>query len=380
MTEGMKRSALYILTGIAALVLCTCVCSAGFAPEFEMIPFSMKEPSADQPYNDEAFKAEADSLVQKTLNSTVPTGTTLSEISDGYYRLIMENVSPEFLDFANNIVGYLYYTSKAGATYEDFHEYVNSVSKSTDGSEYYTIADQYRQVAAEFWNRIKDKYPNATMYTLPDANDPMPEEVESTGGNTLKGLQTELPMELKKPDPNSPDQTEDVKKLTIRWFEDYVDAAEADEIDPLTKKVVESAGQKFMKGEGLEWVDSTYMDIIGKNVADNFYEKAQYISAFFYLLSQARDSYEDYTDDRTFISSVSNGEENYEKAKKYYTEANNSITYFNDIIPNGTNSSLPDFPKFGEVKIASSAWDEYGEIGYITTSMAEELGYNDDTE
>ena len=122
MTEGMKRSVYLILTGIAALVLCVSICSAGFAPTFELMPLSMKAPSDANPYNDEAFKSEAEKIIGKISNSSVPTGAKLSEVTDAYYRLIMENVSPELFPNAHNIVAYLYYTSMAGEVYEDYHE------------------------------------------------------------------------------------------------------------------------------------------------------------------------------------------------------------------------------------------------------------------
>jgi tetratricopeptide (TPR) repeat protein len=370
MIEGMNRSVFYILTGIAALVLCVTVSSAAFAPQFEQMPLSMKGSSDAKPYNDEAFMTEAEKVIGKISNSTVPTGTKLSEVTDAYYRLIMENVSPEFLETANNIVGYLYYTSKAGETYEDFHSYLNSVSKTTDGSEYYTVADQHRQVSAEFWKKIQDKFPNMTMYTLPDASAPIPEQKEEVQGDTLEGLEISIPMTQKNPDPASPDQTDKLKTTAIRWFEDYVDLANQPDDDPTNDKTEKSPGHRFLTGEGLEWVDSTYMDIIGLNVAEDFYKKANYIDAFFYLLSQARDLYEDYIDDRTYVSSVSNGQENYDKAKKYYDEANKTVGYFADIIPNGTNSTLPEFPEFGEVEKGSFG---LGELGYVSSSMAEQL-------
>ena len=370
MTEGMNRSVYLILTGIAALVLCVSICSAGFAPEFELMPLSMKAPSDAKPYNDDAFMNEAEKIIGKISNSSVPTGTKLSEVTDAYYRLIMENVSPELFPNAHNIVAYLYYTSMAGEVYEDYHDYLGSVSKTTDGSEYYTVADQNRQVAAEFWNKIEDLYPNMTMFTLPAVGDPMPEEKAEQQGDTLEGLDIAIPMTQKGPDSSADDQTEKFKTTTIRWFEDYVDLANQPDDDPTNDKTEKSPGHRFLIGEGLEWSDSTYMDLIGMNVAEDFYSTANYIDAFFYLISEARDYYESYINDRTYVSSVSNGEENYEKSKKYYDQAQTAIGYFDEIIPNTTNSTLPDFPKFGEVEKGTFG---LGELGYITPDMASEL-------
>ena len=366
----MKRSGYLILTGIAALVLCVSICSAGFAPQFEQMPLSMKAPSDAKPYNDDAFTSEAEKIIGKISNSSVPTGTKLGEVTDAYYQLIMENVSPDLLPTANNIVAYLYYTSMAGTTYLNYHEYLKSVSKTTDGSEYYNVADQYRQMSAEYWEKIKDFYPNMTMYALPSAGVPMTEEKEEQQGDTLEGLDIAIPMTQKTPDSSADDLTEKFKTTTIRWFEDYVDLANQPDDDPMNDKTEKSPGHRFLIGEGVQWSDSTYMDLLSMNVAEDFYTKANYIDAFFYLISQARDFYESYMDDRTLVSSVSNGEENYEKSKKYYDEAQKAIGYFNDVIPNTTNSTLPRFPDFGEVEKSSAA---LGELGHITPEMADYL-------
>lgn len=366
----MRRSIFYIISGIAALVLFVAVSSAAFAPTFQQMPLSMKGSSDASPYNDEAFMTEAEKAIKKISNSTVPTGSKLSEVTDAYYRLIMENVSPEFFADANNIVGYLYYTSMAGSTFEDYHSYLNSVSRSSDGSEYYTVVDQYYQVSAEFWNKIKDKFPNMTMYTLPDASAALPQEEEEQQGSTLEGLEIAIPMTQKTPDTSSPDLTEKFKTITVRWFEDYVDQANKPDDDPFNDKTEKSPGHRFLIGEGVDWADTTYMDLVSMNIAEDFYDKANYIDAFFYLISEAKDRYEGYIDDRSFVSSVSNGQENYDNAKKYYDEAQKAIGHFDDIIPNGTNSTLPKFPEFGEVSMGGQ---EMGELGFVTGDMADYL-------
>ncbi|MDD1724626.1 MAG: hypothetical protein LUQ07_05810 [Methanospirillum sp.] len=379
MTERMKQSLFYILAGITAVVLCVTICSAAFAPVFEPMPLSMKNSSDAKPYEDESFLKDAGEVIGKISNSSVPTGSKLSEVTDAYYRLIMDNVSPELFPKADNIVAYIYYTSQAGSAYTDFNDYKKSVSKSTDGSEYYTVADQYYKKSGEYWDKIKDLYPNQSMYTLPAASDEMPSEEElSNQGNTLKGLDTALPMTQKEYDPNSEDQTEKFKTTVIRWFEDYVDRAnEPEDLNPLTNKSEGSPGNRFLTGEGVGWADSTYQDLTSLNVAEDFMDKANYADAFFYLISQARDQYQQYIDDRKSVSSVTRGEKSYDSAKKYYTEAQKSIGYFSDIIPNETNTTLPEFPKFDEVDRLN--WD-YGEIGVITEEMANRLGYNEDDE
>lgn len=377
MTERMNQNLLYILAGMTAVVLCVTICSAAFAPAFEPMPLSMKNSSDAKPYQDDAFMKDSGEVIAKISNSSVPTGSKLSEVTDAYYRLIMDNVSPGLFPKADSIVAYLYYTSKAGETYTDFNDYKKSVSKTTDGSEYYAVADQYRQKSAEYWDKIKDLYPNQSMYILPAISDEMPSEEESnSNGNTLNGLETAIPMTQKEYDPNSEDMTEKFKTTVIRWFEDYVDQAnEPEDLNPMTNKSEASPGNRFLTGEGVGWADSTYQDLTGLNVAKDFYDKANYADAFFYLISKARDEYQQYIDDRKMVSSVNRGEESYDSAKKYYTEAQKSIGYFQDIIPNGTNTTLPEFPKFDEVDRLN--WN-FGEIGYISKEAAESLGFNDD--
>jgi hypothetical protein len=177
-------------------------------------------------------------------------------------------------------------------------------------------------------------------------------------------------MTQKAPDSSAEDQTGKFKTITSRWFEDYVDMASLPDDDPMNDKTEMSPGHRFLTGEGLSWADSTFMDLVGMNVAEDFYSQANYVDAFFYLISQARDYYQSYIDDRTFVSSVSNGEENYEKSQKYYEQAQIAIGYFDDILPNYTNSTLPVYPKFGEVEKNEF---NLGELGHITSDMADYL-------
>jgi len=366
----MIQRSWFVVLGILALALVTGLVSASFAPSFEIMPMSMKNSSDAKPYADEAFWADAESLIERIEGQTVPTGSRLSDITGGYYRLIMENVSPEFHPLANNIAAFIYYTSKAGETYTSYHDYLKSVSKTTDGSEYYAVANLYYQQSVVFWDSIKELYPNMTVYILPAAGTPMPEEdTSASGGFVPKGLDIAVPMEMKKPDTNSADNTDKFITTTTRWFEDYVDKAQEPKVDALGK-VTESAGKAFLSGEGVGWSDSTYMNLIGMNVAQDFYEKAGYITAFYYYISQAQERYQDYMDAKTFVSSVSDGREPYDAGKKYYDEAGRAIAYFEDIIPNGTNSTLPDYPQFNEV---TSAMTSYGQLGVIGQEMGDLL-------
>lgn len=365
----MRQSSWFILLGILALALVTGLVSASFAPTFEVMPFSMKESSDAKPYADEAFKDDAYSVLESISGKTVPTGSRLNDITGAYYRMIMENVSPELHPLAHNIVAYIYYTAKAGETYTSYHDYLKSVSKTTDGSEYYAVANLYYQQSAVFWDSIKDLYPNMTIYILPAAGTPMPAEDDAaSGGFVPKGLDIAVPMEMKKPDANSADNTAKFITTTTRWFEDYVD--QAGPVTDALGRVTESAGKAFLSSDGVNWADSTYMNLIGTNVAEDFYEKAGYISAFFYYISQAQERYQDYIDAKTFVSSTSDGREAFDAGKKYYDEAGKTIGYFEDILPNGTNSTLPDYPQFNEV---TSAMTSYGQLGVIGQEMGETL-------
>ena len=366
----MRQSSWFILLGILALALVTGLVSASFAPTFEVMPFSRKESSDAKSYADQAFKDDAYSVLESISGKTVPTGSRLNDITGAYYRMIMENVSPELHPLAHNIVAYIYYTAKAGETYTSYHDYLKSVSKTTDGSEYYAVATLYYQQSAVFWDAIKDLYPNMTMYILPAAGSPMPvEDSAAAGGFVPKGLDIAVPMEMKKPDVNSADNTDKFITTTTRWFEDYVDLAQQAETDALGREL-SSPGYGFLTGEGVSWADSTYMNLIGMNVADDFYEKAGYITAFFYYLSQAKERYQDYIDAKTFVSSVSDGREPYEAGKKYYDEAGRTIAFFKSIIPANVNTTLPDYPQFKEV---SSSIGDYGQLGAISADMSEYL-------
>jgi len=379
MNVGMKRSLLYLLTGFIALLISVSFVSAAFTSEFKLLPFGMKNSSAASPYVDDAFMTDAGAVIESLSNTTVPTGTRLSDVSSAYYRLILDNVSPQLIETADNIIGYLYYASMAGEAYEDYHEYINSASKSSDGSEYYTLADQYRQVSAEYWKRISDRFPNTTMYTLPGANAEMPQTSDDDStGSQLKGLEIPLTMTQKDYDPNSPDQTSKFKNITIKWFKDYVNDVNSSEDDDLLLNSDEktSTGHKFLTGEGVKWADSTFLDLVSLNVAKDFIDKANYVDAFFTYIAQAEELYNDYAEQQNSFSSLDNGKKSYESADKYYTEAQKALEYFKDIIPKGTNSSLPDFPKFGEVEKTTYS---FGELGNIGSDMSSTLGFDTDS-
>ena len=109
------------------------------------------------------------------------------------------------------------------------------------------------------------------------------------------------------------------------------------------------------------------MDLVGMNVAELLLT-ANYVDILLPDI-QARDYYQSYIDDRTFVSSVSNSRKTL-KSRKYYDQAQLAIGYFEDILPNYTNSTLPAFPKFGEVEKNAL---NLGELGYITSDMADYL-------
>ena len=119
------------------------------------------------------------------------------------------------------------------------------------------------------------------------------------------------------------------------------------------------------------------MDLVGLNVAKTFISKANYIDAFFNYLSQAEEYYSDYAEQQNSFSTMDKGQASYDKSEKYYKEANKTVPYFKDIIPNGTNSTLPDFPKFGEV---SKSIFNLGELGNIGKDMSSTLGYDTDSD
>jgi hypothetical protein len=318
-------------------------------PVLELLPEELKVPGEEAIYEDEAFFKETDPVIKSLSNRAVPTESHRAKVYSAYYRARGMSISPQNYDTANGILAFLYYTAKTGEAYETFFKEKNSIVALTDGSEYYYLASIYYEVASTWWALIADRYPKVTLYTLPAQDDPFP--VTDTGiGTFVEGLKYPLIFVQKDPDLNKTFQDEEVKTTVSRWIEDNL------EVIPLqTDWRNESQGHNFILSDGPRWAKSIYISLSMKNVRPEFYETANYINAFLYYLSQAREFYDQYITDRTSYVSISDGTESYAKAKAYYNEAGVALSLFKGQIPDMNQTiTLPAFPNLEEVPIGST--------------------------
>lgn len=354
----MNRRNRILLITIA--LVCTFImgCSAAFQPTFSPMPMDMKNTSEGKSYSDDAFLAEATDIVSSISNKTLPTGDLKNEVSGAYLQFISDNVSPEFWEKAHNIVGFFYYTAKAGEAYEDYIQYRGSVSASTDGSEYYELSSRYYAEAVNYWNAIKDLFPEASMYKMPGQNDEISvDEVGASSGTVLEGLEMGIPMTQKEPDGKKLYTNDEFLTTTTRWFEDYVNDLES-EVN-ISEQDKQSAGYIFMNGDGIKETDYLYLNMVGMNVDKDFMDTANYVDAFFYFLSKSKESYDQYITDLTSVVSVQNGQTSYDTSKNYYLEAEKASEKFRELIPEGVNATLPVFPMFNEFNPEST---DYGSM------------------
>lgn len=315
----------------------------------EPLPAELKAPAEGAVYQDDAFFKEADAVIKSLSNRTVPIESQRMKVYSAYSTVRGMRVSPENYTVANNILAFLYYTAKTGEAYENFFNEKKSVVAVTDGSEYYNLASIYYYTVTNWWALIADRYPKVTLYTLPDQNIPYP-ATDSAMGELLPGLKYPLVIPQKTPNTDKPFQDEEVKTTITRWIEDNVDA-----IPNQSELKEETKGHYFIMSDGPKWAKSTYMGLTMKNVRPEFYDTVNYVDAFLYFLSQAREYYEQSVTDRTSYVSNSDGSENYNKAKAYYDEAGKALSLFKDQIPAINNTTtLPMFPEIKEVPIGST--------------------------
>ncbi|PKL59678.1 MAG: hypothetical protein CVV33_06605 [Methanomicrobiales archaeon HGW-Methanomicrobiales-4] len=341
---------------LLVVVVLTCLMMTGLqtavsAAELvlEPLPAELKTPAEGAVYQDDAFFKEADAVIKGLSNRTVPTESQRMKVYSAYSAVRGMSVSPENYAVANNILAFLYYTAKTGEAYENFFNEKKSVVAVTDGTEYYDLAAIYYYTATNWWALIADRYPNVTMYTLPDKNSPLP-AADIAMGQLLDGLKYPLIIPQKTPNTDKSFEDQEFETTISRWIEDYVEA-----IPNQTDLKEETKGHYFILSDGPKWAKSTYMGLTIKNVRPEFYDTANYIDAFLYYLSQAREYYEQSVTDRTSYVSNSDGSENYNLAKAYYDEAGKALSLFKDKIPAINNTTtLPMFPEIREVPIGST--------------------------
>lgn len=327
-----------LLAGLPAVVLAT-------EAVLEPLPYNLKEPSDGAVYEDEKYFSIADPVIKSLSNRTVPIGNLRMNVQSTYVSLRDMRVSPANYDKAQDVLAFLYYSGKAGEAYDNFFSEKNSVGSVTDGSAFYDLTETYYQVASAWWALIADQYPKVTLYSLPDKNALYPGE-ETTIGTMLEGLK--YPVILAQKDPNSSKPYEDEKtKTTIkRWIEDNLDV-----LSNKTDKNGVSSGANFIMSDGVKDAKSTYVELTTRNVNPKFYDTANYINAFLYFLSMARENYDQYVSERTSLMLATDGQASYDKAKSYYDEARVALSLFKGDIPGVNNTTtLPIFPRIDEVE------------------------------
>ncbi len=162
----INRTALLIIIGLCAVCLLPLQASA-----LPMVGFSLKPSPASGPYQDKDFLDQANTTIFGLSNKTLPTGTTLLELRTAQGKLSKMNISPALYSNATDINAFIYYTWKAGDEYEDASSLGGSYySPVTSDSALYDDATEYYQAAKTTWDKIKTRYPGATLYTMPVQN------------------------------------------------------------------------------------------------------------------------------------------------------------------------------------------------------------------
>jgi hypothetical protein len=176
-----SRVLLFLACLIAVCAIPAC-CSAGLP----VVGFSLK-PSPDQgPYDDEEFMEKANASIYSLSNKTVPTGLTLRDLQSVQQQLSKMSISPELYKKASNINAFLYYTTKAGDEYDNAQSLAGSpYSPVTFDSSMFSDAETYYKAAKAVWEKIKDGYPDVTLYTLSSESSESDEDYLSFSGEQV---------------------------------------------------------------------------------------------------------------------------------------------------------------------------------------------------
>lgn len=329
-----------LLVGLPAVVLAADLV-------LEPMPDTLQVAPEGTVSQDDQFFSTAVPIIKSMSNGTVPLGSQQMKVNSAYSSMKGMKISPERYDEARATLAYLYYSVKTGEAYENYHDTKNSVASTTTGVEFYDLAQIYYQTASIWWNRIAASYPKVTLYKLPAVSDTFPDD-DIGVGSVLEGLKYPVLMEHRKPDPSKPYQTDEINTTISRWIEDNIESI------PLNKseRNDESKGYYFIMGDDVSRAKSTYVSLTSKNVPAEFLETANYIDAFLYYISQAREYYNNYLTERTNIVSATDGRVPYDKSKSYYEEAQVALNMFRDKVA-GVNSTttIPEFPMFDEVPL-----------------------------
>ena len=337
---------------ILASALIFCMILAGFPAvvsaddlSLEPLPYNLKEPSDGAVYEDEKYFSIADPAIKALSNRTIPIGTQRMTLQSAYVNLRDMRVSAENYDKAQAALAYLYYSWNAGEAYDTYLNVKESVASISDGSAYYDLAQIYYTTAEAWWALIAAEYPKVTMYSFPDKDEVYPDELSSVG-TVLEGLKYPVLLVQKEPNSTKPYEDEKVKTTVSRWLEDNLDVVmNKSDLDGVSR------GGYFIMGDALKDTKSTYIELTMKNVNPDFYDTANYVNAFFYYLSLARENYDKFLSERRSLMLATDGQKSYDTAKAYYDEARVAHSLFKDAIP-GVNATLtlPEFPRVDEVE------------------------------
>jgi len=178
-----KNKILLIICLIAVCVLP--VCSSAGLP---MVQFPLKPSPAEGPYQDEEFFKQADAIIYSLSNQTIPTGTTLLDLKSVQQTISKMSISPALYTKAQNVNAFLFYTGKAGTAYNEAVSLTHSPFSPVpqDGSEY-SEADTYYSAAQKMWEKIKNDYPDVTLYTMKAKTEETTDSVYQDGLGVASG-------------------------------------------------------------------------------------------------------------------------------------------------------------------------------------------------
>jgi len=313
----------------------------------EPMPDTLQKAAEGAASQDDRFFSTAVPMIKSLSNGTVPLGSQQMKVNSAYSLIKGMNISPERFDEAKATLAFLYYSVKAGEAYENYHATKKSVASVTTGIEFYDLAQIYYQTSSAWWELIAASYPKVTLYKLPASSEPFPDD-DIGLGTVLEGLKYPILMEHRKPDPSKPYQNDEINTTISRWIEDNIDSIPVNQTD----RNDQSKGYYFIMGDDVSKAKSTYISLSSRNVPAEFYDTANYIDAFLYFISQAREYYNNYLTERTNIVSASDGKIPYDKSKNYYDEAQVALNMFrNKVSDVNGNTTIPEFPRFDEVPL-----------------------------
>jgi hypothetical protein len=148
-------------------IIALCILPISTSASLPMVGSPLKAPVSSGPYQDELFLETVNSTMYSLSNQTVPQGALLLDVKSVQRKISTMSLSPDLYPVASDVNAFLYYTGKAGSEYGDALSITTSLSSpvSQDNTEF-DEATRYYEAATEVWERIKEMYPDVTLYTL----------------------------------------------------------------------------------------------------------------------------------------------------------------------------------------------------------------------